>query len=323
MAAGPTDQTAAAPSDQLENIIVTARRVEESQQSVPVALTALSSKDLEQQVVLNVNDLQSSTPGLFVAPNSQGGAPTFAIRGAKADNGTSPTVAVYVDEVPVYSTLSVANMVYDMQSITTLKGPQGTLFGANSTGGAIVFRPNKPTETFEGYAQAGVGDYGRKEFQGMVNVPVNSVLQLRFAGEVVRRDGFITNLTPNVNSDSSKLENDRHESARASARLKFSDTLVNDTTIDFFHFNEQPKEAYNLAYRSTYPYPTFLGLTVPVSYAGNGINLLPFFTTQTSSDPTWNMARLFGVSNRRAIFQVGSLLVCVVKKGSKLMPFPA
>ena len=112
-----------ATGPQIEEVVVTARKTAESQQSVPVAITALSQAGLERQVVHNVQDLQTSVPGLFVAPNSQGGAPTFAIRAAKADNGTSATVTTYINDMPTTTTLAVANMVYDMQSVTTLKGP--------------------------------------------------------------------------------------------------------------------------------------------------------------------------------------------------------
>jgi len=298
IAAGPTDQTTAAESGQIENIIITARRVEESQQSVPITVTALSAQDLEQGAVLSVQDLQSVTPGLFVGYSSTGGEPTFAIRGAKADSGTSPTVAVYLDDVPMKSTEAIANMVYDMQSITTLKGPQGTLFGANSTGGAIVFRPNKPTDTLEGYAQAGYGNYDRKEFQGMVNVPVNSVLQVRLAGEFVRQDkGFETNLTPAPYPDRDTINNDKHESARLSVRLKLSDTLLNDTVVDYYHVDDQPVIPWVGALRPAWNYATFLGITLPVNYAAAGVSVLPPFQTATSQDATSNIDRFYGVAN--------------------------
>src|SRR6476646_10238162 len=106
----------------LEVVEVTARKYEESAQDVPVSLTALSGNALEQHAVFNVTDLQTNVPGLLVTLNSQGGAPTFAIRAAKADNGTSDTVTAYVDDVPVATTRAIANMMYDMQSISTLKG---------------------------------------------------------------------------------------------------------------------------------------------------------------------------------------------------------
>ena len=287
-----TGAAIAEESFQLEEVFVTARRVEESQQSVPVALTALSQNALDQQIVLDVRDLQTSMPGLLIATDSTGGQPTFAIRGAKKDFNSSTPVAVYIDDVPVWSSLSVANMVYDMQSITMLRGPQGTYFGANSTGGAVVFRPNKPTDTFEGYTMLGAGDYSRKEFQGMVNLPVNDMLQLRLAGDIVRRDGFVKNLT-----DSRELSDDEHESARLSVRLKLSDTLLNDTVVDYYHADDQPYQQWTQAYRPRFDFLTFLGFSVPVDWALAGVQPLPRFRAQTSDNPTWNKADNYGIAN--------------------------
>ena len=161
----------------------------------------MSAATLEANAVQNVGDLQTSVPGLLVTLNSQGAAPVFAIRAAKADNGTSDTVTAYVDDVPVSSTRAVANMMYDMQSISTLKGPQGTLFGANATGGAIVFRPNKPTDEFDAYVKLGYGNWDRMEFEGMVNVPVTETFGFRLAGSFIKRDGYYENATPVNDND--------------------------------------------------------------------------------------------------------------------------
>jgi len=201
---------------QLEEIVITARKSEESQQNVPIAVTALSGADLHQSVVLDVQDLQEHVTGLVVAPNSQGGAPTFAIRATKADNGTDGP-AVYLNDMPLISTLSIANAMYDIDSVTVLKGPQGTLFGTNSSGGAIVFRPNRPTNQFEGYVYADVGNYDRHQLQAMINVPFSEVLQVRIAADAVRRHGFVTNLTPDPAAGiPDRLSDDHHESARLS-----------------------------------------------------------------------------------------------------------
>ena len=256
----------AADTSGIEEVIVTARKTEESVQVVPVSVTALSTASLEKQAVLSVQDLRTSVPGLFVAANSQGGAPTFAIRAAKADNGTSDTVTAYIDDMPVASTISVGNMVYDMQSISVLKGPQGTLFGANSTGGAIVFRPNRPSDKFEGYAEVGVGNFGRQQFQGMINLPVNDMLQLRLAGETVKRDGFVHNRGP----DGGDLSDDDHQSLRFSARLKPGGGWQHDLLLDYFNKDNKPLQAIPTAIRPRYNYQTFLGFALPVDYARAG-----------------------------------------------------
>jgi iron complex outermembrane receptor protein len=280
----------------LEVIEVTARRTVESAQSVPVSLTALSDAKLEADAVLNVSDLQTSVPGLLISPNSQGGAPTFAIRAAKADNGTSDTVTAYVDDVPVASTRSIANMMYDMQSISVLKGPQGTLFGANATGGAIIFRPNKPTNEFDAYAQVGFGNWNRIQFQGMVNLPVTDTFAVRLAGDVVERDGYVDNATP-VN-DNDELTDIDQQSARLSMRWTPNDQFQNDLMLEYFKQDSQIWQETLVALRPAYQYTTFLGgLTLPVDWAKAGI-------TTANSDrehaaigpmPTWDEADILSV----------------------------
>jgi iron complex outermembrane receptor protein len=269
---------------QLEEIVITARKSEESQQNVPIAVTALSGADLHTSVVLDVQDLQEHVTGLVVAPNSQGGAPTFAIRASKADNGTDGP-AVYLNDMPLISTLSIANAMYDIDSVTVLKGPQGTLFGTNSSGGAIVFRPNRPSNQFEGYVYADAGNYDRHQLQAMINVPFSEVLQVRVAADAVRRHGFVTNLTPDPAAGiPDRLSDDRHESARLSVRVKPFGALTNDIVADYYRENDAPRASVPVAFTplSTLSAANILGANT-VSEGGNpsGVNL-PLYNRATN-----------------------------------------
>lgn len=227
----------------IEEVIITARKTEESAQAVPVSVTALSAEALTKNAITNIRDVH--VPGLYITSDTQGGQATFAIRAAKQGNGTSDTVTAYVGDMPVVSNISITHMMYDMASISVLKGPQGTLFGANSTGGAIIFRPNQPTNNFEGYAELGIADYDQQSFQGMVNLPVNDVLQVRIAGEVVDRSkGFTKNHRPPAGlyplpNTATELNTDKHESARIGVRLKPSDAWEHNFTFDYYHENDQ------------------------------------------------------------------------------------
>ena len=285
--AADAPKAAAAATAGIEEVIITARKTEESAQTVPVSVSALSSAALEKQAVLSVADLRSAVPGLFVAANSQGGAPTFAIRAAKGDNGTSDTVTAYIGDMPVTTTRAVGNMVYDMQSISVLKGPQGTLFGANSTGGAIVFRPNMPTDTFEGYVQLGIGDYERQSFQGAINLPISDTVQLRLAGEWVDRSkGFQKNITPT--NGNTEMGTDKHESFRAILRIKPSAALTNDLMFNYFHQDDQMRQEHLEAVRGPYANS---GTTVDWRAAG----VTPFNNIKTvalGTSPTWNKAKI-------------------------------
>jgi len=272
----------------IEEVIITARKTEESAQVVPVSVTALSTESLQRQAVLDVQDLRSSVPGLFISTGSQGGAPVFTIRAAKGASNVTDTVTAYIGDMPVASTRAVSNMVYDMQSISVLKGPQGTLFGSNSTGGAIIFRPNMPSDVFEGYAQVGIGNYNRSSFQGMINVPINDVVQLRLAGEMVDRDkGLQRNLTPT--NGNSEMGTDKHESMRFSLRIKPSKSFQNDLTMDYFHEDDQPYQDILTALRGPF---TASGTTV--DWAAAGYKISPnTHTVSIGPSTTWNKAKIW------------------------------
>src|SRR4029453_2256294 len=119
----------------------------------PIAITAIGGEELAKRAIYNENDLQSAVPGLIIRQN--GGVPSFnySIRGQHVDTFTNspPSVLPYVNEVQIV-TLS-ASTFYDMGGIQVLKGPQGTLFGRNATGGAVLYATAKPTDEFGGYIQ--------------------------------------------------------------------------------------------------------------------------------------------------------------------------
>ncbi len=272
-------------SNMLREVVVTAEKRAQSEQVVPVSIQALSGAQLSSQVVLNVQDLMEHVTGLVVAPDSQGDAPTFAIRSSKQDNGTTGGVAVYLDNMPLTNNYAVANANYDIASVDVLKGPQGTLFGSNATGGAIVFRTNQPTKHFDAWVSAEAGDYNRTEYTGMVNVPVSHALQVRLAADYVNRpDGFVKNLTP-APGEPSNLSTDRHESARLSVKLT-TGAVVNDLIADYYHENDTPRQSVLTA---LLPSVAALGVRVlngynQVSLGGNASGIdLPIFQRVTSA----------------------------------------
>ena len=193
----------------VEDIVVTARRKEERNQDVPVAITAFGSERLQEMNVVNTQSLQSSVPSLVVGANGQGSRETESptIRGQGATYQASPGVAVYMAEVPLPGALSLSMQggpgnYLDLQNVQVLKGPQGTLFGRNTTGGAILLSPQKPTERMEGYIQLQGGSYNDRELQAVVNIPViEDKLLVRFAGEIVDRDGYTKDVKWNKDRD--------------------------------------------------------------------------------------------------------------------------
>lgn len=233
-----SDDTEAAETDsadqgELEDIVVTARRVGERLQSVPVAVTAISGDTLEERNITSVNDLRLVTPSLNIAPTGAGGsnAPAVALRGQAQSRGLfgqDPSVAIYVNEVPQTRPLGIDTTNYDLQSVQVLKGPQGTLFGRNTTGGAILFTPNKPVNRLEGSVSMLYGSYDWLQGTAMLNIPASDSIAFRVAGNFLKRDGYVRNL---ING---QRLNDRDSQSFRAQMLFHQDGWENLTVVDGF-----------------------------------------------------------------------------------------
>jgi len=173
------------------DIVVTARRREETISKVPISITAVSGETIQSRNIVSLTDFTKLTPGLNVSIVSSGRFnPFVVIRGqSRAVTGNvSPGVITYLNDVPLPNNASVIQ-AYDMANIQVLKGPQGTLFGRNSIGGAILTNTKAPSYNFGGYAKAEVAQYGTYAFEGALNLPIiQDKVALRVAGQY-RRDG--------------------------------------------------------------------------------------------------------------------------------------
>ncbi len=189
--------TALAQTGALEEVVVTARRREESLQETPVAVTALGSDTLRDAGVRNLAQLNQIVPNIEVS-SANGTAPlaNIYIRGVGQRN-TGPNidsgVGIYIDGVYVGRPDGALLDIYDIQSVQVLRGPQGTLFGKNTTGGALVFTTNRPGDEFEASVGGRVGNYDRYDGNFMVNVPLTDTLFTRLTGSSVNSDGYIKN----------------------------------------------------------------------------------------------------------------------------------
>ena len=185
----------------LEEVVVTAQKREQSLQDVPISVSALSSEDLAANLVTDVFDLRQAVPALEVRsvdPPSQGAS--FSLRGLGTsvfNMGFEPTVATFIDGV--YRSRSGLTTVFDLvdlERVEVLKGPQGTLFGKNSTAGVVHFITKKPElDEFDVMAQATYEEHDRFRFNGVVNVPVNETLAARISASVGTGDGWIDNIS--------------------------------------------------------------------------------------------------------------------------------
>lgn len=232
--AAPSDPgPATVATDTGAEIIVTAQRRSETLERTPVAISVVSADTLVERAITTETDLQSAVPGLTVKTGQNENQLNFSLRGQSVDpfSSSRPSVLPYFNEVQVGGVGGTA--LYDLSSVQVLKGPQGTLFGRNSTGGAVLYTSQKPTADFGGYLVARVGNFSARQLEGALNVPlVSDVALLRVAGQFQRRDGFQRNLYRDE-----RLGEIRRENVRVSLTLKPSSQLSNDLVVDYGHSN--------------------------------------------------------------------------------------
>lgn len=173
----------------LEEIIVTAQKREQSLNDVPMSITAISGDDLAARSITDVEDLAKVTPGLSFT-ESGSGTPVFTLRGVgffDTTLGAKPSVAVYTDEVPLPFSIMAQGAALDLARVEVLKGPQGTLFGQNATGGALNYIAAKPTRDFAAGMTASIARFNSFETSGYISGPlVGDVVTARLSARAVR-----------------------------------------------------------------------------------------------------------------------------------------
>jgi iron complex outermembrane recepter protein len=212
------------------DIIVTAQRRDESLSRTPVAVSVISSETLARANITTENDLPVATPGLQVRLGQNSNQLNYALRGQSLDaySNTRPGVQPYINEVQIGG-VGASSGFFDLQSVQVLKGPQGTLFGRNSTGGAVLFTTQKPTKDFGGYVSATGGNYGLVKVEGAINAPlIGENLLARVSAFYQRRDGYQYNL--NTKSDTGGYE---RFGIRGSLTAKLGDNISNTLVVDY------------------------------------------------------------------------------------------
>lgn len=212
----------------LQDIIVTARRVSENLQKVPVAVTAISPEKIAEQNIVSPQSLAAIVPSLSVNGDSSASFYTIRGQGGQTQSIGDPSVVAYLDEIAIVS--QAPGDLFDLANIQVLKGPQGTLFGRNTTGGAILFQTKRPTNDLSGYLEGTTSNYGLLRFQGAVNLPVlDDKLLVRFATDINHRRGYTQNILNGQN-----LDGRNYQAYRFSMLAKPFDGLENYTTLQFY-----------------------------------------------------------------------------------------
>jgi iron complex outermembrane receptor protein len=285
----------------LAEIVVTARKAAESIQTTPVAVTALNAEMLVQQQVVDVADLQHVAPDVTIGGAGAGPSTVvyLAIRGEAQNSPNSAAdnaVGIYVDGVYIARPI-IGNLgLIDENQVEILRGPQGTLFGRNTTGGALSISTNKPGKDFDGYVKLGYGNYSDKLGEIMLNAPLTDELAARVALRFSNHNAYFSNL---VTGDGQNQLNHEYD-ARASLRWTPSSVpLTVDLAFDYTQEQDTGMAAalvgFNAGGQPLGPGPT-LGQLVAFSGNPNPNNYLAYindnfrhsFSGPTSTDASQN-----------------------------------
>lgn len=193
----------------LEEIVVTSQRRAESIQDVPIAVSAFDDSNLKARRIMDARDLQNVVPNLnYVGANVAAGA-GFQIRGVGNSVGGSTGdvgVGVHRNNAPQVASRIATAEAFDMERIEVLRGPQGTLYGRNSTGGVINYITAKPVfEEYQGSVTAEVGNYNNRKIRGMTNIPIGDKYAVRLAANWLERDGYTKNVATGNDIDDRDL----------------------------------------------------------------------------------------------------------------------
>ena len=257
-------QEAAEASDKLSEIIVTAQKREQDVQTVGTSITAFDATALERLGLHDVTDVVGQVPSLQF--NQFGATVTvYNLRGISqndfSDHEEAP-VAVYSDDAYIASTGALAGTLFDLQRVEVLRGPQGTLFGRNATGGLIQYISNKPTDVPEAYFTLTGGNYAEIDSEGAVSGPLAPGLTARFSFSTAKHDGYIRNLVgPDVN------DQDQY-AGRLQLRYQPTDNL--DLLLKIHGLTNNHETEGNYSWASSYPDATGRGVFTPGQPDFNG-----------------------------------------------------
>ena len=216
---------------QLEEVLVTAERREASVQDVPIAVSAYNEDMIDKLQIDDTLDLINVVPNMFGGNNTGlGTANMYYLRAQGNDESIStfdPPVGTYVDDV--YITRQNVNNValFDVERIEVLRGPQGTLYGRNTTGGAISVVMKKPADTMQGYVEAGVGRFGKTLLRGSIDLPLSDNVLTKFSAYYVDDDGYLENRADGKDYNEADLTG-----IRAALRWLISDSMTWDIAVD-------------------------------------------------------------------------------------------
>lgn len=255
----PWTQTRAADSAEpvkLDEIVVTAQRREQNLQDVGTSVTAFDANTLQKLGFKDVTDIVGQVPGMQF--NQYGATVTiYNLRGVSqndfSDHQEAP-IAVYSDDAYVASTGALAGSLFDLQRVEVLRGPQGTLFGRNATGGLIQYVSKQPTDVAEGYVQVTGGNFGLWQTEGAVSGPLTDMIDARASFSTSSHDGYISNTI------GYSINNQKQYAGRLQFKFKLSD---GDVLVKLHALNNDHETEGNYSWAASYPNSTGRGVFAP------------------------------------------------------------
>ncbi|UCG73195.1 MAG: TonB-dependent receptor [Chromatiales bacterium] len=234
----------------MDDIVVTAQRREQQAQEVPVAITALNADQLERLQVVETLDIGRLVPNMVAHNNTgPGTSNNYALRGLNNTESIAtfdPPVGAYVDDIYITRQNQNNLALFDVDRIEVLRGPQGTLFGRNTTGGAVRLILKKPADEFGGYVEAGAGEFSRYQGRGSVDIPISDRIKTKFSAYYIQDDGYVKNRNigtrncvggvcttdPNV-KDNKDINQQKSFGLRAAALVDIFDSLQWHIAVDY------------------------------------------------------------------------------------------
>jgi iron complex outermembrane recepter protein len=255
-------EASAAESAIMEEVVVTAQKREQSVQDVGIAITAFSGDQIKQLGFQNSIDIVAHTPGMtFGTPTAEGNNANLSLRGVALndfnDNNESP-VAVYIDDVYVSAIAGATFQLFDIERVEVLRGPQGTLFGRNASGGLAHFITKKPVYgEYEGYIDVSIAEHNQTKSEFALNAPLGEQAALRLSLAQNKFDGYVKNRFAGVK--------DPNDADSVAGRIQFaiapSDSV--DVSVNF-HFAEEDSVDGSWQHQATQPAGALGDISTPL-----------------------------------------------------------
>ena len=275
----------------LEEVIVSARKREESVLDVPVAINVFTAADIEAAGIQTPQDFISLTPNMSLVQTQNQGTSFVTVRGISQARNSEPSVAVLIDGVLMVNPSQFNQELVDIESIQVLKGPQGALYGRNAIGGAIIVNTQRPTDTFESSITAGYESGPGQRLRGSVSGPISDTLKYRVAASYFETDGYIDNAFLREEADPFRDVSTRvrllwEPSESFTADLRFNSSQV-DTQALYFNITESVNDT-----------------SLPVRVNNRGVNERDMYSASLKMDYETSAGTLTSVSSYDTLKEV-------------------